>query len=213
MTHPRGHWWWWPSRALRTLKLGTTGNRHWISRPTATRRFFFFILEPRFRTALLSLFPLFLYVSKCPVGPVFPCPSVPCASSREQFRTVSPLSISSFDRVERRQRVPAIRFSFPQNGKESGKEREEKEKRKIKVAQPLCYRWSSPKKKDAGQRCGHCPLARVPLLSHLFDRLDLLPSFSRKELAHPPLIIPLRALLSRNRISMDGQRPERGVWT
>lgn len=61
-------------------------------------------------------------MSKCPVGPVFPC-----ASSREQFRTVSPLSISSFDRVERRQRVPAIRFSFPQNGKESGKERGEGE--------------------------------------------------------------------------------------
>lgn len=66
-----------------------------------------------------------------------------------------------------------------------------------------------PKKDDAGQRCGHCPFGRVPF-SHtsstgwifclLYGRNWLSPS--------PPPIIPLRALLSRNRISMDGQRPE-----
>lgn len=46
-----------------------------------------------------------------------------------------------------------------------------------------------PKKDDAGQRFGHCPFSRSPLLSHLFDRLDLLPPL-RKELAESPLDHP-----------------------
>lgn len=132
------------------------------------------------------------YTSKCPVRPVFPCPNhvslhhPRCASSREQFRTVSPLSRDpSFDRVEQGQRVPAIRFSFPQNGKES----EEEEKKKNKSRATLVLSMVIPKKDDAGQRCGHCPFSRSPLLSHLFDRLDLLPPL-RKELAESPLDHP-----------------------
>lgn len=152
------------------------------------------------------------YTSKCPVRPVFPCPNhvslhhPRCASSREQFRTVSPLSRDpSFDRVEQGQRVPAIRFSFPQNGKES---EEEEKKKKIKVAQPLCYRWSSPKRTTLDRGVVTVPLVVVPFSHTSSTGWIFCLLYGRNWLSPPSIIIPLRALLSRNRISTDGQRPE-----
>lgn len=90
------------------------------------------------------------YTSKCPVRPVFPCPNLSlrsrCASSREQFRTVSPLSRFLPSIVLNRDReFPRSGFRSHRMAKNQRRKRRKK-KKKIKVAQPLCYRWSSPKR-------------------------------------------------------------------
>lgn len=103
------------------------------------------------------------YTSKCPVRPVFPCPNLSlrsrCASSRGQFRTVSPLSRFLPSIVLNRDR------EFPRSGFRShrmAKNQRRKKKKINKSRATLVLSMVIPKKDDAGQRCGHCPFGRVP---------------------------------------------------
>lgn len=149
------------------------------------------------------------YTSKCPVRPVFPCPNLSlrsrCASSRGQFRTVSPLSRFLPSIVLNRDR------EFPRSGFRShrmAKNQRRKKKKINKSRATLVLSMVIPKKDDAGQRCGHCPFGRVPFSHTSSTGWIFCLLYGRNWLSSLPPIIPLRALLSRNRISMDGQRPE-----
>lgn len=211
MTHPRGHWWW-PSRVTNVKNsvqpvqpsLDLEANRHeaiflfhssstTVSTSTAERSY-------RIRSS---------YTSKCPVRPVFPCPNLSlrsrCASSRGQFRTVSPLSRFLPSIVLNRDR------EFPRSGFRShrmAKNQRRKKKKINKSRATLVLSMVIPKKDDAGQRCGHCPFGRVPFSHTSSTGWIFCLLYGRNWLSSLPPIIPLRALLSRNRISMDGQRPE-----
>lgn len=210
MTHPRGHWWW-PSRVTNVKNsvqpVTVIGSRGQPPRGDFSFSFFFNHGFDEHGRTLLS-YPLFLYVqmsgsSGFPMSK--PLVTIPvCIFSRTISNGFSIVALPSF--VLNRDR------EFPRSGFRShrmAKNQRRKKKKINKSRATLVLSMVIPKKDDAGQRCGHCPFGRVPF-SHtsstgwifclLYGRNWLSPS--------PPPIIPLRALLSRNRISMDGQRPE-----
>lgn len=209
MTHPRGHWWW-PSRVTNVKNsvqpVTVIGSRGQPPRGDFSFSFFFNHGFDEHGRTLLS-YPLFLYVqmsgsSGFPMSK--PLVTIPvCIFSRTISNGFSIVALPSF--VLNRDR------EFPRSGFRShrmAKNQRRKKKKINKSRATLVLSMVIPKKDDAGQRCGHCPFGRVPFSHTSSTGWIFCLLYGRNWLSSLPPIIPLRALLSRNRISMDGQRPE-----